>query len=115
MDLGQGFLQAIIENPEDDDVGLIFADWLDEHNDPRGEFIRIQVECARPVVDEARQMRNWSREQELLGAHEEEWMAPLRPWVREGNFLRGFVERVRIPAEYVLGEGRKVFALTPVR
>src|SRR5205823_2810807 len=69
----------------------------------------------RPGLDDVRQMRNWSREQELLGAHEKNWVAPLRPWVREWGFLRGFVERVRIPAEYVLGEGGKVFGLAPVR
>jgi uncharacterized protein (TIGR02996 family) len=111
----QGFLQAIIENPEEDDVRLIFADWLDERDDPRGEFIRIQVARARAEGDELQQVKNWSREQELLGAHEKDWVAPLRPWVREWRFLRGFVEWARIPAEYVLGDGRKVFGLTPIR
>src|SRR5438067_6273691 len=115
MSLEKGFLQGIIENPDDDAVRLIFADWLDERQDPRGEFIRIQVARARPDVDELRQVKNWSREQELLGAFEQDWVAPLRPWVREWRFLRGFVEWVRIPAEYALGEGRKVFARTPIR
>src|SRR5262245_19383538 len=111
----EGFLQAIIESPDEDDVRLIFADWLDEHDDPRGEFIRIQVERSRPNGDELRQAKNWYREQELLGAHEKDWVAPLRPWVREWRFMRGLVEWVRIPAEYALGEGRRVFGLTPVR
>src|SRR5437588_8892164 len=106
MSLEKGFLESIIENPEDDDVRLIFADWLDERADPRGEFIRIQVERVRPNIDDVRQMKNWYREQELLGVHEKDWVAPLRPWVREWRFLRGFVEWVRIPAEYVLGGGR---------
>ncbi|HKB39746.1 MAG TPA: TIGR02996 domain-containing protein [Gemmataceae bacterium] len=104
----QGFIQSIIENPDDDAVRLIFADWLEERDDPRGEFIRIQVKRDRPGLDEA-------RETKLLGAHEKEWVAPLRPWVREWRFVRGFVEWVRVPAEYILGEGRKVFRLTPVR
>src|SRR5438874_1642322 len=57
--LEQGFLQAIIESPDDDDHRLIFADWLEERDDPRGEFIRVQVERARPGVDELREARNW--------------------------------------------------------
>ena len=38
------FLQAIIENPDDDAPRLLYADWLEERGDPRGEFIRVQ--CA---------------------------------------------------------------------
>jgi uncharacterized protein (TIGR02996 family) len=35
-----GFLEAICANPDDDVPRLIFADWLEERGDPRGEFIR---------------------------------------------------------------------------
>jgi uncharacterized protein (TIGR02996 family) len=42
------FLRAIAADPEDDTPRLVFADWLDEHDDPqRAEFIRVQVELAR--------------------------------------------------------------------
>jgi uncharacterized protein (TIGR02996 family) len=41
------FLQAIVEEPDDDTLRLIFADWLDERNDLRGDFIRAQCEVAR--------------------------------------------------------------------
>src|SRR5207244_4436457 len=35
---------AVIDNPADDTVRLVYADWLDEHDDPdRAEFIRGQV------------------------------------------------------------------------
>ena len=40
------FLAAICANPDDDAPRLVYADWLDEHGDPRGEFIRVQVELA---------------------------------------------------------------------
>jgi uncharacterized protein (TIGR02996 family) len=36
------FLQAILASPTDNGPRLIYADWLDEHGDPRGEFIRVQ-------------------------------------------------------------------------
>src|SRR5262249_49325190 len=38
----QSFLQAILDDPEADAPRLIFADWLEEHGDPRGEFIHLQ-------------------------------------------------------------------------
>src|SRR5262245_8917795 len=34
------FLAAIAENPDDKNLPLIFADWLDEQGDPRGQWIR---------------------------------------------------------------------------
>lgn len=33
----QAFLNAIAADPEDSAPRLIFADWLDEHGDPRAE------------------------------------------------------------------------------
>ena len=42
------FLRAICENPEDDTVRLVYADWLDENGDAdRAEFIRVHCELAR--------------------------------------------------------------------
>lgn len=47
-----GFLGKILESPDDDAPRLVFADWLDERGDPRGEFIQVQVELAnRPSID----------------------------------------------------------------
>jgi uncharacterized protein (TIGR02996 family) len=38
-----GFLQAIAANPTDDGPRLIYADWLDEHNDPRCAWLRAEA------------------------------------------------------------------------
>lgn len=43
------FLHAICRNPFDIAARLCFADWLDERDDPRGEFIRTQVEFSRTI------------------------------------------------------------------
>ena len=34
------FFAEVVANPQSDDPRLIYADWLEEHGDPRGEFIR---------------------------------------------------------------------------
>src|SRR5215470_5491511 len=41
MEQAQAFLQAMLEDPRDLTTRLIFADWLDEHDDPRGELLRL--------------------------------------------------------------------------
>jgi uncharacterized protein (TIGR02996 family) len=47
----KGFLQAILDEPEDVGPRLIFADWLKEHGEAtRAEFIRVQAELARQDV-----------------------------------------------------------------
>src|SRR5690242_12437796 len=41
MTRDQAFLHALLDRPEDDAPRLVYADWLEEHGDPRGEFIRL--------------------------------------------------------------------------
>ena len=43
-----GFLQDILAHPEDDTPRLVYADFLDEHEQPhRAELIRLQVRLAK--------------------------------------------------------------------
>jgi uncharacterized protein (TIGR02996 family) len=39
----QAFLHSLLANPSDDTLRLVFADWLNEHGDPRGTFLRVEV------------------------------------------------------------------------
>ena len=36
-----GFLAAVLAEPDERTALLVYADWLDEHNDPRAEFLRM--------------------------------------------------------------------------
>lgn len=38
----EAFLAAIGEQPEDDDVRLIYADWLEERGEERAEYLRVE-------------------------------------------------------------------------
>ena len=42
------FLVAIRVNPTDDAPRLVYADWLDDQGDPRGELIRVQMARRNP-------------------------------------------------------------------
>jgi uncharacterized protein (TIGR02996 family) len=37
----EAFIAAILAAPRDDAVRLVYADWLDERGDPRGEYLRL--------------------------------------------------------------------------
>lgn len=41
------FLAAIAAAPADDTPRLVYADWLDDHADPRAEYVRLEVERHR--------------------------------------------------------------------
>jgi uncharacterized protein (TIGR02996 family) len=47
------FLQAVLASPDDNDLRLIYADWLEERGDARGPFLRLEVaqhQSKRPVA-----------------------------------------------------------------
>jgi uncharacterized protein (TIGR02996 family) len=108
------FLQAIIESPDDDSLRLIYADFLDERGDPRGEFIRVQVTLANSS-DQPRKQELEARERELLKRHEQQWVTPVRPWVKAWAFRRGFVEDIKADLDTVLANADKLFAAAPLR
>jgi uncharacterized protein (TIGR02996 family) len=92
---GAGLLRAIFEDPEDDTVRLVYADFLDEKGDPRGEFIRLQV--LRHQEKEPR--APCPREQELLERHFAEWTREAQPFDPETvrlAFERGFIANANI-------------------
>lgn len=39
-----GFLQAIGDNPEDNAPRMAYADWLEERDDPRAEYLRMEIQ-----------------------------------------------------------------------
>jgi uncharacterized protein (TIGR02996 family) len=47
MNPEQAFEQAILDAPEDDAPRLVFADWLEERGDPRGEYLRVETALAK--------------------------------------------------------------------
>jgi|GEM_PF-3288672 len=47
------FQRAILANPADTTLKLVYADWLQERGDPRAEFVRLQVELNEMVESES--------------------------------------------------------------
>jgi hypothetical protein len=99
----------------------MYADWLEERGDPRGEFIRVQI----ALTNEARE--DWlpqrahggeraRRVQELLDAHRHLWEATVRElggiyW----EFRRGFIEYVSLWVGTFLEHADALFRAMPIR
>jgi hypothetical protein len=98
---------------------LVYADYLEESGDPRGELIRIQCELASDHHERGDAFRAalLDRERELLAEHGDEWLAPLRALGAEGVttacFRGGLIERIRIPAEAFLRNAEEICRIAP--
>lgn len=88
------FEKTLFENPDDLATHSAYADWLMERNDPRGEFMLVQLRIEQ-TVDEAERKSLRKRSRELQSLHEDKWLGGL------GRLL--------------LGHGREEFNYTFVR
>lgn len=96
MSDGEGaFFRAMMAAPADDSPRLVYADWLLERGEARGELIHVQCELARieDALDAAKQEtrdRLRARERALLEEHQRRWLGT--PFVRDLSFKfdRGF-------------------------
>ena len=72
------FLAAVAANPHDQLTRLVYADWLDEQGDPRGELVRIEEEVRfEPAWSEVL----WSqkpRRNELRAKCDPAWLQAMR-------------------------------------
>jgi uncharacterized protein (TIGR02996 family) len=111
----EAFLQAIIESPDDDSLRLIYADWLEERGNPRGEFIRAQCQLANLPEGDPRRPELQAREQELLAKYSLVWIQQLHLDPSSVTFRRGFVDEAQVNADFLLGDQAELFRLTPLR
>ncbi len=108
-------LRAIGENPEEDTPRLMYADWLEENNEPdRADFVRAQVELARPGLSSAEKYPFVRKNVHYLTNFVRGWKAKL-PQLKDvewGDFNRGLIEEVRATNEVpVIAHAAEIFAV----
>lgn len=92
----------LLEGLEDDSRGAyeVYADWLVEQGDPRGELVHVQL--AREVAPDVRELE--TRERELIQAHETTWLPVLEHYRFDRKpsvtWRRGFIGRAVFGASY---------------
>ncbi|HXG10133.1 MAG TPA: TIGR02996 domain-containing protein [Gemmataceae bacterium] len=107
------FLQAIRENPDDDGARLIYADWLEEQGDPRGELIRVQCALARMPAGAAGRRELEERERQLL--REVEAALSLPAILSDWEFHRGLLESASIRLRAFAEHAEALVRLGPLR
>ena len=121
----RALLDAVLADPTDIQARLVYADFLVERGDPRGEFIHVQCALGRAVVDASG--RSWGkptfdgdpaelekRERKLLSLHQKAWLAPVRETIRTWNWSRGFISKVVADCGNYLKGSARLFAEMPV-
>jgi uncharacterized protein (TIGR02996 family) len=113
----KAFLQAILENPDDDSPRLIFADWLEERGDKeRAEFIRVGCAKAQLAHDDPQRLMLHRREHELESQHRADWLRGLSKAAISCRplFRRGFPESVFCTVREFLAGAPSLFATSPI-
>jgi uncharacterized protein (TIGR02996 family) len=130
-----GLLRAILDDPDDDTPRLVFADWLEEHDEgARAELIRLQCHLARLCHSADAPFESALEAGQLLPGLRQAFLAPL---VALGlaecggrfhyggdtglvyYFRRGFVEDIEVfgagAAQRFIEQAQRLFGLTPLR
>ena len=107
-------LEAIYAAPERDEPRLVYADWLQEHQNPRGELIHLQVAQARVLAPSAEYHRLAERSWELLKANGEAWTPRLARELCSWTFKRGFPSAVQTSVTTFVPAIDEFFAQAPL-
>jgi uncharacterized protein (TIGR02996 family) len=95
MIYNQQFYKAIMENPLDDGIRLIYSDWLIENGEiDYAEFIKIQIELSKYNhwdEDHKRVGHLVTRQKELFEKNKEKLSLPKSGYFDKFTYRRGFV------------------------
>jgi uncharacterized protein (TIGR02996 family) len=70
----KGFIRSILDDPDELTTWLIYADWLDEQNDPRAEFLRLSVTLKQLAASKRARRRIEKRLTELRMTLDPNWV-----------------------------------------
>ena len=95
----KALLAEVIANPEDDLPRMVYADWLQQRGDPRGELITLQLAGKAKLADA------------LLKKHKKAWAPKLGSYV----YARGFAVLYKVAVDKFPAHAAAVFAAEPIR
>jgi uncharacterized protein (TIGR02996 family) len=87
----KAFLRAILSNPAELTAWLVYADWLDEHDDPRAAFIRLELKRLAHDTTQTERFGIVAQLEELRPALDPDWVVIFdRPRVENCDALFAF-------------------------
>jgi uncharacterized protein (TIGR02996 family) len=105
---------AVLASPLDLGPRLAYADWLCEHHDPRGDFIRVQCALAGTRDPQIRKGLR-TREANLRKANERAWTMDLRKVATAWDFHLGLLGQLGGTAKKLQPALPGILAREPVR
>jgi uncharacterized protein (TIGR02996 family) len=108
-------LAAVIAAPDDDEPRLVYADWLTERGDPRGEYIQMACRQRRYVYYSPEYRELYDRMQALEAEHRAAWRAPLEGLIWDLIHDRGFIGYVGVTGDQFLSGFGTILERAPVR
>src|SRR5437879_10706296 len=81
-------LLAILNSPDDQTLRLVYADWLEEHGDPRAELIRLECQLTAMTEDDPARQHLQARESGLVKQYGKRWFGPLVRVMGDGFSVR---------------------------
>ncbi len=87
---GKALLARILDDPSDTNARLVYADWLLERGEPRGELIQLQ--CMESDPSKAQRVRG------LIRRHAGRWLGPVAAVTEPADRVwdRGFLRAARL-------------------
>src|SRR5262245_32437866 len=95
----QALLQALREEPDDEKLRLIYADWLEDNGDAdRAGFIRLCTELSGLDEKDPHAQQLQRRRRQLFREHRKRWCPNLPPAVSGEIARRGLIQRLESTA-----------------
>ncbi len=108
------FIEEILNHPEDDNLRLVYSDWLTEQSDPQGEFIRLQISNKNLDQKASVLAKSRKRERELEMKHGAKWAGSIRHLVDRYQFERGFPSAIKTSLQKLIQNADELFANAPI-
>jgi uncharacterized protein (TIGR02996 family) len=83
------FLRALQQAPDDGELRLIFADWLEDQGDQRAPLVRLQAMPSRWEPDFQKRVEMQRQELLLIEQLGQGFLGPLQPYCRDWHIDRG--------------------------
>jgi uncharacterized protein (TIGR02996 family) len=80
-------LRTILQDPEDEGARLVYADWLEERGDPRGEFLRSESALAGLPRHDSRFAPLLARCEVLAASVDRTWLVFIQQALRRSRIL----------------------------
>jgi uncharacterized protein (TIGR02996 family) len=91
------FIDEILSSPDELGNYAVYADWLSDRGDPRGEFIHVQLALEDESLTAAKRKKLQTKEKSLLKKHERDWLENLASLLVDNDFPEEL-------GEYVFGD-----------